>query len=541
MAQNARWHTPHRSKPLLAASWLYTRLLFIYPSRFRREYAVPMTQLFRDEARQLLQEGEKLAFFLFLVRTLLDLLKTAFIEQLEENFKMTLQLPTLSYHDAVREIGNDAEQLERLFHEASKRGESSAFKQAIDDFYVESPQNLLFAAWFHRLQYAAVRAKSLAIEWSWVVPLAVLNGLIFWWLSDEQQFMVHVKAASGSLIRDFIPAIFLLVAPIATLFVLTYLVVVSRRESKLAAGFGLVPALAVAYVLLAYRMMASGTLQGDYLTLMVFHLPLLGVAAVGAFLIWSHRDARSRFAFMIKTLEVGVMGGLFAIAGGIFTGITFALFGALGIEPPVVVVRLFAAGGGGLIPVVATAVIYNPRVPPADQAFDEGFSKIIALLMRILLPLTLIVLLIYLGFIPFNFREPFENRDVLIIYNGMLFAVILLLVGATPIHLDNVSERLENALRIGIVTVASLALIIGIYALAAILFRTVNGVLTPNRFAFIGWNIINIGLLIYMLYHQARAKADQWLPALFHSYRLGTAVYIVWVLVVTFVTPWLFR
>jgi hypothetical protein len=37
--------------------------------------------------------------------------------------------------------------------------------------------------------------------------------------------------------------------------------------------------------------------------------------------------------------------------------------------------RLFLAGGGGLILVVATAVIYNPTVPPAEQAFHEGLSK----------------------------------------------------------------------------------------------------------------------------------------------------------------------
>ena len=41
------------------------------------------------------------------------------------------------------------------------------------------------------------------------------------------------------------------------------------------------------------------------------------------------------------------------------------------------------------------------------------------------MPLTLIVLVVYLAFIPFRFWEPFQNRDVLIIYNGMLFAVTL--------------------------------------------------------------------------------------------------------------------
>ena len=127
------------------------------------------------------------------------------------------------------------------------------------------------------------------------------------------------------------------------------------------------------------------------------------------------------------------MAGLFAIAGGIFTAITVGLFEALAVTLPEVVMRLIVFGGVGLIPVLAVAVIYDPGVTPAEQSFDEGLSKVIATLMRVLLPLTLIVLVVYLAFIPFRFWEPFQNRDVLIIYNAMLFAVIALLVGATPI------------------------------------------------------------------------------------------------------------
>ena len=97
--------------------------------------------------------------------------------------------------------------------------------------------------------------------------------------------------------------------------------------------------------------------------------------------------------------------------------------------------------------------MYNPTVPPSEQAFNEGLSKLVALLMRLMLPLTLLVLLVYLAFIPFNFRAPFDNRDVLIIYNVMLFAVVALLVGATPVNLAGLSPRLAYWLRLGIMAV----------------------------------------------------------------------------------------
>jgi hypothetical protein len=164
----------------------------------------------------------------------------------------------------------------------------------------------------------------------------------------------------------------------------------------------------------------------------------------------------------------------------------------------------------------------------------------VALLMRILLPLSVLVLLVYLAFIPFNFRAPFENRDVLIIYNVMLFAVVVLLVGATPLSQANLSPRLARWLRLGIIAVAALALVVSLYALSAILYRTALDRLTPNRLTFIGWNVLNIGLLLLVLLSQARAKEGRWLHGLYRVCRTGTVAYAIWTLAMILAIPWLF-
>ena len=179
-------------------------------------------------------------------------------------------------------------------------------------------------------------------------------------------------------------------------------------------------------------------------------------------------------------------------------------------------------------------------MPPAGQDFDEGLSKLIALLMRVLLPLTLLVLLVYLIFIPFNFRAPFENREVLVIYNGMLFAIVALLVGATPVSLKDISPGMARWLRLGIMAVAALTLIVSLYALSAILYRTALDRLTPNRLTFIGWNVINIGLLIVLLFLQFRARDGGWLYELHRAFSVGTVAYTAWTLVVILALPWLF-
>ena len=446
----------------------------------------------------------------------------------------------MSYHHTVSTLAEDAEQLEQVYQAARQAGETEAFRQAIDDSHASAPDNLLYAAWFHRLKHAGDQAKKFVIAWAWVIPLALVNGLLFWWLSDDQPFMIELAGPRYIAGDDFLPAIALLAAPISAAFVMIYLTVVGRKRWPVAALVGIVLAGASAYVLLTFPQAGSRPFQEQYLTLMMMHLPLLAWAGVGTLLIAKHRDPGNRFAFLIKSLEVFVMGGLFVIVGGVFTVITIGLFDALDIALPEVVQRLFIAGGGGMIPVVATAVIYDPTAPPAEQPFSEGLSRLVALLLRIMLPLTVLILLVYLAFIPFNFRAPFDNREVLITYNGMLFAVIALLVGATPVSLTDVSSRLGRWLRRGIIAVAALALIVSLYALGAILYRTALDRLTPNRLPFIGWNVINIGLLSLVLFLQVQARAERWLQGLFRAYSAGTVAYTIWTLAMILAIPWLF-
>lgn len=459
------------------------------------------------------------------------------MNETEENAPTTL---VESYRHTVSALSADPEQLELLYQEALESGETDAFRDAIDASHATAPDNLLYAAWFHRLKHKAAQASGFVVAWAWVIPLALVNGLLFWWLSNEQRYMIEIAGARPGTATEFVPAIFLLAAPISAAFVLLYLTAVGRRRWRLSAMIALLTLAVAAYVLWVYPHAGTRPFQEQYLTLMAMHLPLLAWAGVGAFLIADYRDATNRFAFLIKSLELFIMGGLFVIAGGLFTGITVGLFAALDVEFPVLVQRLFIAGGGGLIPVVATAVIYDPNAPPAGQAFDQGLSKLVALLMRILLPLTLLVLIVYLAFIPFNFRAPFDNRDVLIIYNGMLFAVVALLVGATPVSQAELSPPLRHWLRLGIIAVAALALIVSLYALAAILYRTVLDRLTPNRLTFMGWNVINIGFLLLLLLYQARAKAGRWLQNLFRAYSAGTVAYTVWTVAMIVALPWLF-
>jgi hypothetical protein len=446
----------------------------------------------------------------------------------------------MSDPETIENLAGNPEALERAYRQAVQDGTEASFAEAIEAGYAGADDNLLLAAWHYRLAYAAAKVKGRVVAWGWALPLGALNGLLLWLLSDVQRFSIQVTNPLTGQATTLMPAVALLAAPISAVLIALFLKLAGRGRwgRVLAVTAGL--AAGAAYVLLFFPHIRPRLFQEQYLTLMVLHLALLAWVAVGIVALARRRDAQNRFAFLVRSLEAFVVAGLLAIAGGLFTAITFGLFNALGIQLPDAVLRLFVAGGGGLIAVVAVALVYDPAAAPSQQPTDEGLSKLVALLMRLLLPLAVGVLLVYLAFIPFNWREPFENRDVLMIFNAMLFAVVALLVGATPVHGAELGERGQTWLRRGVIALAVLALLVSLYALAAILYRTANDRITPNRLLFIGWNLVNIAILAALLVQQARSGRPRWLPAMHRTFAVGAVLYLAWSVAGLLALPWLF-
>jgi hypothetical protein len=84
--------------------------------------------------------------------------------------------------------------------------------------------------------------------------------------------------------------------------------------------------------------------------------------------------------------------------------------------------------------------------------------------------------------IPFNFLEPYKNRDVLIVYNLMLFGIMRLLLGATPIRGDDLSPQLQKWLRMGIIAVAILAEVVSLATNSYLVWRVFLVIFVPLLF-----------------------------------------------------------
>lgn len=435
----------------------------------------------------------------------------------------------MNYLTLVQEASADAQRLETTYRAASQAGNGAAFGEAIHTSYAAAPDNLLYAAWHFRLSESIGALQKHIIDWRLAILVSLPGALIFWLLSDVDRFQLHE-----------VPLLAVITGPLSAALILTFLTLSGERAWQRLALIGLGLLGFVCFVLFAVPWLANRALQEQYGQLMMLHLPLLAWGGIGLFVLGNNAMPDQRFAFLIKSLEAIITGGLFLIGGMTFTAITVAMFEALGVELPDAVMRLFMAGGAGFVPVLAVAMVYRPGLSPLAQDFSQGVSRLIATLMRLLLPLTLLVLVVYLLFVPFYFWGPFRQRDLLIGYNVMLFAIMGLLVAATPVREEDLSVAQHRWLRRGLLSVAGLAVVVSLYASAAILYRTWAGGLTPNRVTVIGWNVINIALLLLLLFRQGQSRPEHWLSALRATISTGIVCYLLWCVLLIIALPILF-
>jgi hypothetical protein len=439
----------------------------------------------------------------------------------------------MDYSIEILDAHQDPERLETLFQIARQEDALKTFAASLEACYREAGDNLLYAAWHYRLEAMAQEEQSgqRGINWKVALPVSIAAGLVLWLSSDPA-----IQVIDGRQLLS------LYMIPIGMLFALAYLALADsgiRRRIAFAA-VALVAACAYAPLVVSAR---DAFYQNHFANLMTLHLPLLGWAALGAGVLGLNAPRGDRFAFLLKSLEIFITAGIFLIGGGVFVGVTQGLFFALDIHLSDTVMRLLGFGVMGTLALLALAFVYDPTLRPTAQDFKTGLGRLVTTLMRLLLAPTLIVLAIYILAIFTNFEEPFKNRDILGIYHAMLFAVLALLIGATPMQESDLPVRFRSMLRYGLVAVAGLAMLVGLYTLAAIVYRTTQDVLTMNRLALMGWDVINVGILAMLINGQVNLgrRGQGWVEAMQSAFSLGAVGYVAWTTFVVVVVPIVIR
>jgi membrane-associated HD superfamily phosphohydrolase len=225
-----------------------------------------------------------------------------------------------------------------------------------------------------------------------------------------------------------------------------------------------------------------------------------------------------------------VMAALLVIAGVILTGITFGLFSLIGLQIEKFYAEYIAVFGLPAIPLVATYLTQtNPQI----------VNKVSPVIARIFSPLVLVMLVVYLVAIIYSGKNPYQDREFLLIFNVLLIGVMALIFFSVAESSGKTKNRVEILI---LFLLAVVTVVVNGIALSAILFRISEWGITPNRLAVMGGNIlilINLLWVTFRLWRVINQKATITEVGACIAYFLP--VYLLWTIVVTFLFPFLFQ
>ena len=264
--------------------------------------------------------------------------------------------------------------------------------------------------------------------------------------------------------------------------------------------------------------------------LSVLHLPMalwfaVGIAYAGA--RW--REVAGRMDFIRFSGELFIYYVLIALGGGVFTGFTMMIFGAIGINAePFVQLWLLPCGAAG-------AVLVASWLVEAKQSVIENMAPV---LTRIFTPLFAAMLVTFLLTLLWTGRGIGIQREVLIGFDLLLALVLGLLLYSISARDP---RKPPDAFDVVQVVVVISALLADLVALSAIAARISEFGFSPNRVAALGENVILLvnlawSAVLYVRFLRGRGKfsdLERWqtnyLP-----------VYVAWAAVVVIVFPTLF-
>jgi hypothetical protein len=402
---------------------------------------------------------------------------------------------------------NNPGQLERLY-----RADKSTFKQAFKALYPELKDNTLIGFWHERLQLA--------------------NEEISWGTGKDLLF-VAIAALLGGFIAK-LPAIFhideyffyprnicFMIFPAFTAYF--------AWKNKLSAGkIAFIAGITIVSIFFINFLPVnnySDTVKLSYIHLALVLWSISGFAFVGE----QRNNVEKRLAFLKYNGDLIVMTTLIVIAGAILTGITIGLFSLLHINIEKFYFENIVVFALPAVPVVANYLIRtNPQL----------VGKVSPVIAKIFSPLVLVMLIVYLSAMAFSGKDPYNDPEFLLIFNGLLVGVMAIIFFSVAGTSNSTKSRTETWILflLSIVTIIANGV-----ALSAISFRISAWGFTPNRTAVLGSNLlvlINLLLVTAQLFQVLTKKKD--ITGVGKVISFFLPFYFAWAIIVTFIFPFIF-
>ncbi len=407
-------------------------------------------------------------------------------------------------------IGNP-EMLEKLY-----RDDRKAFRAAFDSIYIEIESTEPARFWKARLEYdyrpEILKTFSLP-EIITVIVVCIITSLMIkiphLFKMDDAEIFYQRNAA------------IIVFSGLAL-----YSIWINRKPEpkiifQVAMAF-LVPALYI-------NLLPSGV-QGDSVVLAYLHLPLLMWFIYGfVFTGYDLRNLDKRIDFIRFNGDLAIFYALIAIAGGLLSAITIGLFDSIGLNIEQFYAENIIITGAVAAPVIAAFLI---------EKFPNLVSKAAPLIATIFSPLVLITLIVFLITVVITGKDPYNDRDFLLIFNVMLLGVMGIIIFSVS-ETSVVKNQKFNA--VVLFALSIITILIDLIALSAIFYRLGEFGLTPNRFSVLISNLlvlINLILIMAGLFRiNFKGKAFKEVEVITSKF---LPVYMIWIIIVVFGFPLIF-
>lgn len=407
--------------------------------------------------------------------------------------------------DIIKNISNPG-QLEKLYHD-----NKSAFRKDFNAVYPGIREHGIAQAWHERLNYDQEEiAWGNSSELIFILSACFIAGLIakipdYFQLDPDQFYKRNIA---------------FIVFPLLT----AYFAWKQKIDGK--------KLIMIATVLLVsgiYINLLPGT-QSDTLILACIHLPLFLWAVLGYTFTGNQPGSfQPRLDFLRYNGDLVVMSGLILIAGAALAAITFNLFKLIGLDIDDFFEKYVVVWGLASAPIIATQLVRtNPQL----------VNKISPVIAKLFTPLVLIMLTAYLVAVIITGKDPYNDREFLLIFNALLIGVMAIIFFSIAETQKNAQSKINSSLLFGLSVVT---IIVNGIALSAITFRIFEWGISPNRLAVLGGNILmlaNLLIAAYWLYKTI--KDNDKMEKVENSIALFLPIYCIWTMIVTFVLPLIF-
>ena len=210
------------------------------------------------------------------------------------------------------------------------------------------------------------------------------------------------------------------------------------------------------------------------------------------------------------------------------TAVTIGLFSVIGLNIEEFYFNNIVVFVLPAVPILATYLIQtNPHL----------IGKVSPVIAKIFSPLVLVMLVIYLIAMSVAQKNPYQDREFLLIFNVLLIGVMAIIFFSVA---ESKSTKSQWEIWV-LFLLSAVTIVVNGIALSAILFRISEWGITPNRIAVLGGNVlilIHLLLVTGQFFRVLSKKSD--IIAVRKTISFYLPVYTLWTIIVIFLFPLIF-